>query len=80
VSERPPPFDVVKACFLLLATVMLVTMLETLLAVLGCLWLIVVQQTQPVGGCINISAIVRDLLTEMLTAILALIVAARSRE
>lgn len=75
MSERP--FSLLRAGFLLIATVALIAMLETLLAVAGCVWLIAVTQTQPVGGCGQLQGTLREIMSELLTAILALIAASR---
>jgi hypothetical protein len=66
-----------RACFLLLATVVSVVMLETLLAVAGCVWMIAITHTEPTGSCQGIGGQVRDLMSELLTAILALIASSR---
>lgn len=69
-----PPFDLTRACFYLLATMMLIVMFETVLALLGCGWMIFIEQSAPIGACANVSSTIRDVVMEFLTAILALLV------
>jgi hypothetical protein len=66
-----------RACFLLLAIVVLVIMSETLAVMAGCFWLIVIESREPLGACANQGAMIRDILSEVLTAVLALIAASR---
>lgn len=79
--EPPPrrPFDIVRACFLLLAVVVCIAMGETMVAVVGCVWNYVARSDlpQPDGACGNLGNNVREIMTELLTAILALIAASR---
>jgi hypothetical protein len=72
-----PPFDIMRACFMLLAAVVLIMMAETLISLASCLWLIAVSRTEQVGACQGVSAQVREIMTELLTAILALLAASR---
>ena len=72
-----PPFDVIRACFLLLAIVILVMMAETLIAVLGCVWVVAVKQGEPLGSCGSLGGEIREIMSELLTAILALIASSR---
>lgn len=69
-----------RACFYLLAIIMLVMMSETLIAVLGCVYL-VVSGRSPVGSCVEagVTTQVREAFSEALTAVLALLLAARDR-
>ena len=69
-----PPFDLTRACFWLLALVMIVIMAETMIALLGCVWMIAVTQHEPIGACAKTGDTIRDILVELLTAILALLV------
>ena len=73
-----PPFDLLRAAFLLLAAAMGVAMLVILAAESGCIWLIVVEQSQPIGACRDIGDQLRELWSEMITAILALLLAGRN--
>jgi len=72
-----PPFDVIRACFLLLATVVLIMMTETLIAILACVWIVAVKQGEPLGSCQSLGGQIRDIMSELLTAILALIASSR---
>jgi predicted solute-binding protein len=76
VSERPR-FDLIRACFLLIAIVTLTIMAETAIAMFGCVWVVVVAERQPLGECGAIATTIRELMAELLTTILALLVAAR---
>lgn len=71
------PFDPIRAAFYLLAVVILIVMLETLLVLLGCSWVVVVMGREPLGSCQGIGNQVREVITEMVAAVLALIVASR---
>lgn len=70
-------WNVIKACFYLLAVVILVVMLETLIVLLGCSWLIVVLRADPIGACQQVGQQIREVITEVIAAVLALIIAAR---
>jgi hypothetical protein len=70
-------FDLLRACFLLLAIVILIVMFETLIVVVGCSWMIVIQRSEPLGACSQQGQAIREVLSELLTAILALIAASR---
>jgi len=72
-----PPFNLIRACFLLLATVVLIMMFETLLAMCGCVWVVAVLHGEPLGSCESLGAQIRDIMSELLTAILALIASSR---
>jgi hypothetical protein len=72
-----PPFDVIRACFLLLALVVLIVMLETLLGVLGCVWVIAIVRAETLGACSSVGSQIRDIMSELITAILALIASSR---
>ena len=72
-----PPFSMLRACFYLLAVVVLIMMLETLLALTGCAWIVVVQNREPLGSCQQMGGMIREIFSELLTGILALLVAAR---
>jgi hypothetical protein len=69
---------ILKAVFWLLAAVVATALLIILAAEAGCIWLIAIAQTEPIGACESIGAQVREVWSEMLTAILALLLAARS--
>ena len=72
-----PPFDVIRACFLLLAIVILIMMTETLMAMAGCIWITAIQHAEPLGSCASLGTQIRDIMSELLTAILALIASSR---
>lgn len=72
------PFNMLRACFYLLAIVVLIMMLETLVALTGCAWIVVVAGREPLGACTSMGTMIRDIFSELLTGILALLVAARS--
>lgn len=76
MADRPP-FDLIRAAFYLLAAVIMVVMVETLVVLLGCSWLIVVLQKDPIGSCAEVGTQIREVISEMVTAILALLVATR---
>jgi len=72
-----PPFDVIRACFLLLAIVILIMMTETLMAMAGCIWITAIQHAEPLGSCASLGGQIREIMSELLTAILALIASSR---
>jgi hypothetical protein len=71
-----PPFDILRAAFLLLATVILAEMALTLFGAAGCFWL-VLSGRDPIGSCATASTLAREIFAELLTAILALLLAGR---
>jgi hypothetical protein len=71
------PFNLLRACFLLLAALVVVELIATLTALGGCFWLIVVQASYPIGACASIGQQVREVWAEMLASILALLLAGR---
>ena len=71
-------FDLLRASFLLLATLVLVELLATMVALGGCFWMIVVQRTLQIGACTSVGQQVREVWAEMLASILALLLAGRS--
>ena len=78
MNERPPPFNLMRWAFVLLASILIVQLLESLLVIGGCTYMVLVGRS-PVGTCMSagIIAQVREVLAEALTAILALLLAAR---
>jgi hypothetical protein len=72
------PFSILRACFYLLAAVVMIMMLETLLALSSCAWIVAVQGREPLGACTSMGSMIREIFSELLTGILALLVAARS--
>jgi hypothetical protein len=73
-----PPFSILKAAFWLLAAVVAVELLATLTALSSCVWLIVVTRTEPLGACAKVGDQIREVWAEVLAAILALLLAAKS--
>jgi hypothetical protein len=69
-----------RAAFLLLAIILLVMVGETLLALIGCTYMVLSGRSEP-GTCMDIGIVaqVREVLSEALTAVLALLLAARDR-
>lgn len=76
--RRPPPFDVLRWSFLLLAALVLVQLAETLIAVAACTYMVVVGRST-IGACVDAGIIqqIREIFTETLTAVLALLLAGR---
>lgn len=74
------PFDMFRAAFLLLAIILLMMAGETLMAVIGCGYMVLSGRAPP-GTCIDVGIIaqVREVMSEALTAVLALLLAARSK-
>jgi hypothetical protein len=71
------PFSMLRACFYLLAIVILIMMFETLLALSSCAWIVAVQGREPLGACTSMGGMIREIFSELLTGILALLVASR---
>jgi hypothetical protein len=74
----PPPFDTLKWCFALLAVVIVVMLAASTLGVVGCAWM-VISGRAPAGTCMQAGILgqARELMSEALTAVLALLLAAR---
>lgn len=70
------PFNLLRAAFLLLAAVILVELTATMLGLFGCFWLILSGRYQ-LGACSNATAIIREVWSEMLAAVLALLLAGK---
>lgn len=71
-------FNLLRACFLLLATVVAVELFSSLVALGGCFWLIVVTRAYQIGACADLGSQVREVWAELLATILALLLAGRS--
>jgi hypothetical protein len=73
-----PPFDMLRACFWLLAIIILVMVGEAGLAGLGCMYLVLTGGL--VGACVaaGVSQMAREVMELALTTVLALLLAARS--
>lgn len=76
MAQRPP-FELLRFAAYLLGVVVLLQMLATLMALAGCTWVVAVQHAEPLGACANMATTIRDIFSETLTGILALLVAAR---
>jgi hypothetical protein len=74
---RQPPFDTLRAAFLLLAVVVLAELGLTLFAAVGCFWMILTNRLQ-LGACATVGNTTREIFAELLTAVLALLLAGRS--
>jgi hypothetical protein len=72
----PPPW-IVRAVVLLFAAVMLSQAIWVSLAAFACTWLVVRGQT-PLGTCADLTTRAREMYSEMLTGILALLLATRA--
>ena len=68
------PFDILRACFYLLAAVILIQLLATVAAGVMC-WLTNIYGAKVVGACLPIDQVIRDIWAEILTAVLALLAA-----
>ena len=77
-SDRKPRrrFSMLRAAFWLLALVILTEASMTLVAGIGCFWMIF-DGRLPIGSCSGVSQQVREVWAEMLAAILALLLASR---
>jgi len=76
VREMRSPFNILRACFYLFG---LVITLEAIWATIGgvsCIMLIM-SGTLPVGSCIEIAQRAREIFSELLAGILALLLASR---
>ena len=72
-----PPFDLLRAVFLLLAVVILTEVGMTVFAGLACWWLNL-QTAREIGACLPIVVQIREQWAEILASVLALLLAARS--
>jgi hypothetical protein len=70
-------FNMLRAAFWLLAVVVMTELTVTLVAIGSCVWVIVINGRQQFGACENIGAQMREIWSEVLAAILALLLAAR---
>ena len=73
------PFDMLRACFLLLACVILAELATTIFAVAICA-VGVYQGKAPIGSCMAPATLIREVWSEMLAAILALLLAAKGSD
>jgi len=70
-------FNMLRACFLLLATIILAQVATTLAGGVTCFYLLIVGQAE-LGSCASFGALAREIWAEALAAVLALLLAARS--
>ncbi len=75
MADRPP-FSMLRAAFWLLALVIVTETALTLVAGIGCFWMILAGR-ELLGACIGVSQQIREIWAEMLAAILALLLASR---
>ena len=75
---RRPPFDMMRAAFLLLAAVLLLEVVAAILGGLICAYTNLTSTTPTVGACIPAGQQIHEVFSEVLTAVLALLLAARS--
>lgn len=73
------PFNLLRACFLLLAAVVAVELLSSLVVLGGCFWMVVVTARYQIGACADIGSQIREVWAELLATILALLLAGRSQ-
>lgn len=78
MTEQPPkkPFDAMRAAFLLLAVILLSELALVIFGAVGCFWLILNGRYE-MGACATVGQQAREIFAELLTAILALLLAAR---
>lgn len=69
------PWSIIRFAAYLLGIVVLIAMLETLIGITACMWIVVIQHRD--NACPNVAANVREVISELLTGLLALIVASR---
>jgi len=74
--KPPPEFSMIRAAFWLPALVIATESAITLVAGLGCLWMIFTGR-EPIGACMGVSQQIREIWAEMLAAVLALLLASR---
>jgi hypothetical protein len=72
-----PQFDVLRWSFILLAGVIVAELATTLFSAAGCIWLVMSRQAE-IGACTGLGSIAREIFSELLTAILALLLAAKT--
>ena len=74
-TERPGTgrtFDLLQACFWLIAALAGVALVVTAFAGIGCVWM-VLYGTEKLGSCSSIGTLTREVWTELLAAIFALL-------
>jgi hypothetical protein len=73
----PPKFDLLRAAFILIAAVVGVELALTCFGMASCIWLILIGRDE-IGACASASTATREVFTELLTALLALLLAGRN--
>lgn len=75
-----PPFDILRWSFLLLAVLLAVQIIETMLGVLVCGYMVVAGRSM-IGACVEAGVVtqIREVFSEALTAVMALLLASRTR-
>ena len=71
-----PPFDLLRACFYLLAVILLAELAFTMLSGFLCYYLNLVT-TRTIGACLPAVELIRQQWSEILATILALLLAAK---
>lgn len=72
-----PPFDMLRAAFWLLAIIIVVQTCWTIVSAAGCFYLNLAGPKE-IGACMPVTTVIREQWAEMLSAVLALLLAARS--
>jgi hypothetical protein len=77
VASAKPPFDILRACFWLLACIIAVILLIMMLAAISCAVGVLVTKVAEPGTCVKLGLpdLMHDWWSEILTAVLALIAA-----
>jgi hypothetical protein len=73
----PPKFDLLRAAFLLIAGVVIAELSITMVGMLSCFWLILSGRYE-LDACASATEQARAVFTELLTAVLALLLAGRT--
>ena len=71
------PFNLLRACFWLLATIMVFEMVTAVMGGVLCWWLNLQDGKQP-GACMPAAQVIREVFSEILTAVLALLLAGKN--
>jgi hypothetical protein len=71
---KKPPFDIIKAAFMLFAGIVTVGMLVSVLAALGCSYSIIIRQTMTIEECRTLD--IRGFIMDLAFPIIAIITAA----
>ena len=70
------PFSMLRAAFWMLAAIVAVQLLSTMFALAACGWMLLTQ-AWPLGSCANLGPQIREVWSEALATILALLLASR---